>query len=77
MPKLPVLSGKKLIKILTKAGFEFLDQTGSHVILIKQSGDRKLKPVVPLNPVIKVGTLISILKQANLSRKELEEIIKK
>ena len=77
MSKLPVLSGKKLVKILNKGGFKFLDQTGSHVILFKQVSDRKLKPVVPLHPVIKPGTLLSILKQANLTRKDLEELMKK
>lgn len=77
MPKLPVLSGKELVKILNKAGFEFLDQTGSHVILIKIVDGRKLKPVVPLHPAVKPGTLLSILKQAGLTRKELEELMKK
>lgn len=77
MPKLPVISGKKLIKVLNKVGFEFLDQSGSHVILIKSIGDKKLKPVIPLHPVIKPGTLLSILKQAMLSRENFEELLKK
>lgn len=77
MPKLPVLSGKKLVKILDKASFEFLDQTESHVILIKIVGDRKLKPVVPLHDVVKPGTLLSVLKQSGLTRKEFEELMKK
>lgn len=77
MSKLPVLSGKELIKILSKNGFQVLGQQGSHVILLKILSDgRKLKPVVPMHPVIKPGTFLSILKQANLTRQEFEELIK-
>ncbi|MDI6807325.1 MAG: type II toxin-antitoxin system HicA family toxin [Candidatus Aenigmarchaeota archaeon] len=35
MKKLPVLSGKKVIKALSKVGFQVVRQKGSHVILIK------------------------------------------
>lgn len=35
MPKLPVLSGRKLIKLLKKVGFDEVRQKGSHVILVK------------------------------------------
>lgn len=33
MPKLPVISGKELVKLLTKLGYEVDHQTGSHIIL--------------------------------------------
>lgn len=36
MAKLPVLSGKELIKILQKIGFEVVRQKGSHVSLRKE-----------------------------------------
>lgn len=78
MAKLPILSGKELVKILiNKAGFDFLDQQGSHAILIKKMDGKKLKPVIPLHQVIKIGTLLSILRQAELTREDLERLLKK
>lgn len=75
MSKLPVLSGEKLIKLLEKAGFRVLGQKGSHVIMIKVVSGRKLKPVIPLHKELKIGTLLSILHQANMSRQELENLL--
>jgi predicted RNA binding protein YcfA (HicA-like mRNA interferase family) len=59
MPKLPVLSGKELIKALEKDGFHRVRQKGSHVSL--QKGE--YKTVVPLHDELAKGTLLGILKQ--------------
>ena len=67
MPKLPVVSGRKLIRALTRLGFVIVRQKGSHVFL--QKGENTT--VVPLHKEIKKATLKSILKQANLSLEEL------
>lgn len=75
MPKLPVLSGKEMIRILEKAGFKVLDQQGSHVIMLKEAGGKRLKPVVPLHGELKVGTLISIMRQAEINREELFRLL--
>lgn len=75
--KLPVLSGKEMVKILcNRFGFAFLDQAGSHVILFGERDGTKRKPVVPQHPELAKGTLLSILKQAGLTRKDLEEALK-
>ena len=37
MPKLPVISGDELIKLLTKLGYEIVKQKGSHVRLRKKT----------------------------------------
>lgn len=68
--KLPVISGKDMMKFLFKIGFEKLDQKGSHVILIKKAEGKKWKPVIPLHQELKKGTLLSIIKQAGLTRKQ-------
>ncbi len=75
MPKLPILSGKEVIRLLEKAGFTKLDQSGSHVIMLKVVDEIKLKTVVPMHSELKIGTLLSILKQAKLSREELFKLI--
>jgi len=68
--KLPIVSGQEVIKILSKAGFTKLGQKGSHVILVKEVDGRKLKPVVPLHKELATGTLLSIIRQAGLTRED-------
>jgi len=74
--KLPVLSGKEVLKILAKFGFKILDQKGSHVIMYGERDGVKRKPVVPQHTEIDKGTLLSILKQAGLTREDLEAVLK-
>ena len=62
MPKLPVVSGKELIRALERLGFIVVRQRGSHVILRKGS----VGCVVPDHKEIKLGTLTGILKQAGV-----------
>lgn len=73
MPKLPVLSGKAVVKLLCKIGFEHVRTTGSHAILNKQLQEGKITIPVPLHPELAKGTLKSIMKQAGLS---LEDLLK-
>jgi len=70
--KLPIISGKKLIKILAKLGFQITRQKGSHVILWKND----IYVTVPLHKEIKKGTLKAILKQANINLDEFFNALK-
>jgi len=47
MTRLPALSGSDLIKILSKVGFQFVRQKGSHIILVKFTESKKRAVVVP------------------------------
>ena len=47
MPKLPIISGKNLIKVLKKNGFIVLRKKGSHVFV--ESENRVLNTVVPVH----------------------------
>lgn len=47
MAKLPVVSGKKLLKILTRNGYIFLRQKGSHCII--SSSDNRKFTVIPIH----------------------------
>ena len=73
MAKLPVVSGEALIKCLTRAGFEVVRQRGSHVSLEK--GDNKT--IVPLHYELAKGTLLGILKQCGMTRRQLVELLRK
>jgi predicted RNA binding protein YcfA (HicA-like mRNA interferase family) len=45
--KLPRLSGKELLKIISKIGFKAVRQKGSHVFMIKETETGKITTVVP------------------------------
>ncbi len=72
---LPVLSGRKAIKALTKAGFAMEGRKGSHVKLKKRVDDRVLVVIVPDHGELAKGTLRSILRQANLTRDEFLSLL--
>lgn len=67
MPKLPVISGKKLLKLLYKNGFRLVRQKGSHVFIENDSGN--LMTVIPVhgNEDLGRGLLKSILNDLELS----------
>ena len=66
--KLPVLSGREVIKVLKKIGFEEKRQKGSHIILTKETEHGKKGVVVPNHKEIDKGTLLEIIRQAGLTR---------
>ena len=57
------LSGSAVVKALERRGFTVARQTGSHVRLVQ--GDRRV--TVPLHRSLAVGTLQSILRQADVT----------
>jgi len=69
--RLPVVSGKELIRALRKAGFEEVRRKGSHVTLRKGS----YKAVVPLHKELSNGTLMSIMKQCGITKDDLLRIL--
>lgn len=75
MPKLPRLSGKDVIKALSKVGFEGIRQKGSHIIMIKITNEGKKALVVPLHKEIDKGTLMEIIRQAGLKRYEFLKLL--
>lgn len=75
MPKLPRLSGLKVIKVLKKIGFEPVRQKGSHIILIRIKDGKKEAIVVPNHREIDKRTLLEIIRQARLKREEFLEFL--
>ena len=72
MPKLPRISGVEVIKILSKFfGFRTLRQKGSHVTLTNDL----VFLTVPLHRELDRGTLLAILRDANISRDEFLEYV--
>jgi len=78
MPKLPILSGKELIKILSKIGFQHIRTRGSHAILNKDDSEKgKITIPVPLHPELAKGTLKSIMNQVGMNLEELLRLMGK
>ena len=70
MPKLPVLTGEELGKIVEKFGFVFDHQTGSHGVY-KHPDGRKITIPVHSNEEIGPGLLNKIIKKdLQISREE-------
>ena len=69
--KLPTPSGKNLVKVAVKLGFEIRRQRGSHIVLKK--GEKLL--VIPQHKNLKKGTLIQILKILGISREKLNDLL--
>jgi predicted RNA binding protein YcfA (HicA-like mRNA interferase family) len=70
MPKLPVLSGREVIRMLEALGFAQIRQRGSHVILQRGA----VGVVVPLHKEVKTGTLAGIIRQAGLTQDEFLKV---
>jgi predicted RNA binding protein YcfA (HicA-like mRNA interferase family) len=74
VPKLPVVSGREVVKALAKIGYDVDHQTGSHMILRqKEPPHRRL--TVPNHPELAKGTLRAIIRQTGLTVEEFIELL--
>lgn len=73
MPKLAALSGKALCAILMLHGFVKVRQRGSHVVMQLKTETTTITVPVPDHAEIRVGTLLSIIRQSGLPRSEFEK----
>lgn len=74
MPRLPPLSPKKVIAILEKKGFVLKKVTGSHYIFAHAETKRRV--TVPFHSQdVARGTILQILKDAGISREELQDLL--
>ncbi len=76
MPDLPLLSGKKVIKVLIKH-FDFLvvSQKGSHIKLRKKIESRIVTTIVPNHKELARGTLRGILELAEVTTEDFIKYI--
>ncbi|MCK8517551.1 type II toxin-antitoxin system HicA family toxin [Methanoculleus sp. 7T] len=74
MPKLPVLTARKVIRVLKKKGFVLDRVEGSHHLLYHPETKRRVTvPVHGRN--LPTGTLLEILKQVGVEREEIEDLL--
>lgn len=75
MSKFPIVTAKKLIKVLKKKGFQEDRQAGSHLILVHPITDKTIS--VPVHPgkTLGRGITLGILKDAEISREEFLRLL--
>ena len=73
MSGLPVISGKKAVKVFSQFGFSASRQTASHIIMEKTGLEVTLS--VPLHNELKRGTLRNLIKDAGLSVDEFVAMV--
>jgi predicted RNA binding protein YcfA (HicA-like mRNA interferase family) len=61
LPKQPVISGEKLVKVLKKLGYSIIRQRGSHIMLRKSKKAGEHNIIIPNHPEIAKGTLNDII----------------
>jgi predicted RNA binding protein YcfA (HicA-like mRNA interferase family) len=68
MTSFPIISGRQCVAAISKKGFQFKRQNGSHIILRREEPFAQV--VVPDHKELDRGTLPSILRQASLTIEE-------
>jgi predicted RNA binding protein YcfA (HicA-like mRNA interferase family) len=75
MVKMPVVSGRDVVRVLERIGYQVDRQRGSHIVM------RHHKPpfrriTIPDHGEVAKGTLRAILRQAGLSSAEMVVLLK-
>jgi predicted RNA binding protein YcfA (HicA-like mRNA interferase family) len=74
MSKFPALSGKQLIAVLNKLGFEVVRIKGSHHFLRHEDGRSTVVPI-HAGETIGSGLLSKILRDCELTRKQVQALL--
>ncbi len=74
MGRLPVLSGRELVRALEKTGYSVDRQKGSHIIL-RNAHPPFRRVTIPDHKEVAKGTLRAILRQVGLTTEELEKLL--
>ena len=68
MSSLPVLSGREVVQVFVRLGWQVARQRGSHVILVKPGHPATLS--VPDHPEVARGTLRALIRRAGITIEE-------
>lgn len=73
-PKPPLISGRNLVKIFKKLGYEKISQKGSHIKMRNMETESVI--IIPDHKEVDRWTLKTILRQAELSEEDLQNFFK-
>lgn len=68
------VSGREMVKILSKTGFIEISQKGSHIKMKRKGSGRTDIVIVPSHSELTPGTFRNIIKMANLSLEEFDDL---
>lgn len=74
MQKVPLLSGREVVKVFRRLGWYVARQRGSHIILVKEGHIATLS--VPDHHEVARGTLRSLIARAGLTIEEFSNTLK-
>jgi predicted RNA binding protein YcfA (HicA-like mRNA interferase family) len=72
LARLRVLSGREVCAILSRHGFSEVRRRGSHVVMQKRTEKSTVTVPIPDHNELRVGTLMSIIRQSRLPRSLFE-----
>ncbi len=72
MSSLPRVSGAEIQRALERLGFHKVRQSGSHLIMKRESKGC----VVPMHAEVKIGTLAGLLRQAQVAPDEFVQALR-
>ena len=76
-PKLPVVSGRQVVRALERIGYRVVRQRGSHIRLRDETNPNHLPLTVPDHKIIKPGLLRKLLRDADLTIDEFLALLKR
>jgi predicted RNA binding protein YcfA (HicA-like mRNA interferase family) len=74
MQRLPLISGREVVKVFERLGWEVARQRGSHIILVKKGHIASLS--VPDHREVARGTLRSLISHADITVEEFLSAMK-
>ena len=73
---LPAVSAKEAIRAFGKAGFAWIRQSGSHVIMQKKAGHSTVTLVIANHPELAKGALRAIIRKAGMSVEDFISLLR-
>ena len=74
MSRLPILSGRDAVRAFESLGWDFVRQSGSHMILVREGENVTLS--IPDHREVAKGTLRGLIRSAGLTVVEFVEAMK-
>jgi predicted RNA binding protein YcfA (HicA-like mRNA interferase family) len=68
MPRLPTLSGRQVVRVFERFGWQVVRQSSSHIIMVREGSFAILS--IPNHREVAKGTLRSLIRAANLTLAE-------
>lgn len=76
MPKIPVTSGRKLVKVFEKLGYQVARQKGSHIRLINRSNIAFPPLTIPDHKEVSIGVMRKLIRDSKITIEELVDLLK-